>query len=558
MSYTDDRDEIAELFGATPRPRKGYSDDLDSAPTREPAPKDSPPAKQEPPAAKKQPQGQPQARQPQPAPARKRAPSQPASSPEGGSKTSPEPSAKKTQPATPTRSDSPAPDDPADPISVRVPVKLRPPSNVSPHPLDEVKAASTEEPKPAQAKPSEPVVEDEEILVYNDLDLPDFSESDFVAFDEGTKPASLPPKGKPSRLFRKSQEKAAPKAPSDTPVAKEGAAPTPEPKAAPPSPSETPPSRPEPAREKPTAAAPPAPARKSPPSSREGSSIAGNLASAAASVSSVSTSEPLPQPQPTKQTGAEGDSSPERTPPTGDNFLLDTNGLVKIYDGRTVVNGVDINVRPGEIVGLLGPNGAGKTTSFYMIVGLVPPNGGQVLFNNADVTHMPMYQRARLGMGYLPQEESIFRKLTVEQNIMAVMETLKISRKEKVERCNELLERFSITHIRDNVALTCSGGEKRRLTIARSLVTEPSLIMLDEPFSGVDPIAVNEIQGIVSELRESGLAILITDHNARQTLELVDRAYLIYEGKVLREGSRDFLINDPVSRELYLGDRFTM
>jgi lipopolysaccharide export system ATP-binding protein len=171
---------------------------------------------------------------------------------------------------------------------------------------------------------------------------------------------------------------------------------------------------------------------------------------------------------------------------------------------------------------------------------------------------MPMYKRARLGMGYLPQEESIFRKLTVEENLMAVLETLDLSRKDRLARCQDLLERFSITHIRKNVALTCSGGEKRRLTIARSLVTTPSLLMLDEPFSGVDPIAVNEIQNIVEDLRKSGLAILITDHNARQTLELVDRAYLIYEGRVLREGTRDFLINDPVSRELYLGDRFTM
>ena len=238
--------------------------------------------------------------------------------------------------------------------------------------------------------------------------------------------------------------------------------------------------------------------------------------------------------------------------------LLKTNGLVKIYDGRTVVNGVEINVRPGEIVGLLGPNGAGKTTSFYMIVGLVPPNGGTVEFDNQDVTELPMYQRARLGMGYLPQEESIFRKLTVQENIMAVMETLDLSKKERKSRTEELLERFSITHIRNNLALTCSGGEKRRLTIARSLVTDPTLLMLDEPFSGVDPIAVNEIQSIVEDLRKSGLAILITDHNARQTLELVDRAYLIYEGKVLREGHRDFLINDPVSRKLYLGDGFTM
>jgi len=239
-------------------------------------------------------------------------------------------------------------------------------------------------------------------------------------------------------------------------------------------------------------------------------------------------------------------------------LLLDSRDLVKIYDGRTVVNQVSINVKSGEIVGLLGPNGAGKTTSFYMIVGLVPENGGKVFFNGTDVTSEPMYVRARLGMGYLPQEESIFRKLTVEENILAVLETLKISKKERKERCEELLERFSITHIRNNLALTCSGGEKRRLTIARSLVTNPSLLMLDEPFSGVDPIAVNEIQNIVQELRQSGLAILITDHNARQTLELVDRAYLIFEGKVLREGARDFLVNDPVSRELYLGDRFTM
>jgi len=239
-------------------------------------------------------------------------------------------------------------------------------------------------------------------------------------------------------------------------------------------------------------------------------------------------------------------------------LLLDSRNLVKIYDGRTVVNEVSINVRPGEIVGLLGPNGAGKTTSFYMIVGLVPANGGQVFFNGKDVTSQPMYIRARQGMGYLPQEESIFRKLTVEQNIMAVMETLKIPKRERKERCEELLERFSITHIRNNLALTCSGGEKRRVTIARSLVTKPSLLMLDEPFSGVDPIAVNEIQRIVQELRDSGLAILITDHNARQTLELVDRAYLIFEGRVLREGSQEFLVNDPVSRELYLGDSFTM
>ncbi len=239
-------------------------------------------------------------------------------------------------------------------------------------------------------------------------------------------------------------------------------------------------------------------------------------------------------------------------------MLLRTDGLKKIYDGRAVVNGVDINVREGEIVGLLGPNGAGKTTSFYMIVGLVQPDGGHVVFDGENMTHMPMYKRARLGMGYLPQEESIFRKLTVEDNIMAVMETQPISKEEKREKCHGLMERFGIARLAKNHAITLSGGEKRRLTIARSLVTEPKLLMLDEPFSGVDPIAVSEIQEIIAGLREAGLAILITDHNVRETLSIVDRAYLIFEGKVEREGTRDFLVNDPLSRELYLGDRFSM
>lgn len=238
--------------------------------------------------------------------------------------------------------------------------------------------------------------------------------------------------------------------------------------------------------------------------------------------------------------------------------LLETKELVKVYDGRPVVRGVDIHVKPGEIVGLLGPNGAGKTTTFYMIVGLVPPDGGEVTFNGTPVTREPMYRRARLGMGYLPQEESIFRKLTVEENLLAVLETQPLNRKERKERCEELLEQFGISKIAKNRALTLSGGEKRRLTIARSLVTNPSLLMLDEPFSGVDPKAVSDVQEIVLDLRKSGLAILITDHNVRETLDIVDRAYLIYEGKVESEGSSEFLINDPITRELYLGDRFSM
>ncbi|MGA1540001.1 MAG: LPS export ABC transporter ATP-binding protein [Chthoniobacterales bacterium] len=241
-----------------------------------------------------------------------------------------------------------------------------------------------------------------------------------------------------------------------------------------------------------------------------------------------------------------------------DQPLLRTDKLVKIYGGRAVVNGVDINVKRGEIVGLLGPNGAGKTTSFYMIGGLVRPNSGRVFFEGKDVTRMPMYKRARAGMGYLPQEESIFRKLTVEQNIMAILETTPLSKAERKSRCEELLHQFGIEHIAKNEALTLSGGEKRRLTIARSLVTSPSLLMLDEPFSGVDPIAVFDVQQIVTNLRESGLAILITDHNVRETLSIVDRAYLIFEGRVESEGSKDFLLNDPVSRKLYLGESFQM
>ena len=238
--------------------------------------------------------------------------------------------------------------------------------------------------------------------------------------------------------------------------------------------------------------------------------------------------------------------------------VLVTRDLVKIYGGRAVVNGINVNVKAGEIVGLLGPNGAGKTTTFYMIVGLVRPNSGSVLFCDQDVTTYPMYRRARLGMGYLPQEESIFRKMTVEQNIMAILETLPLSKYERRQRCDQLLHQFGIEKIAKNTALTLSGGEKRRLTIARSLVTSPSLLMLDEPFSGVDPIAVYDVQQIVVNLRKSGLAILITDHNVRETLSIVDRAYLIYEGRVESEGSKDFLINDPISRQLYLGERFRM
>jgi lipopolysaccharide export system ATP-binding protein len=256
-------------------------------------------------------------------------------------------------------------------------------------------------------------------------------------------------------------------------------------------------------------------------------------------------------------------SSPSREPapakPNQDeDVLIRTRSLVKQYGGRRVVNGVDIEVKAGEVVGLLGPNGAGKTTTFYMIVGLVAPDGGHVFLGPEEVTTMPMYRRARRGIGYLPQEESIFRKLTVEENLLAILETLPLTPAERNRRMEDLLIDFGIEHVRKSVALTLSGGEKRRVTIARALVTEPSTLLLDEPFSGVDPMAVYDIQQIILTLREKGIGILITDHNVRETLSVVDRAYLIYEGRVESQGTSEFLINDPVARDLYLGPRFSM
>jgi len=238
--------------------------------------------------------------------------------------------------------------------------------------------------------------------------------------------------------------------------------------------------------------------------------------------------------------------------------LIDAKGLAKVYHGKRVVDDVSIHVAPGEIVGLLGPNGAGKTTSFYMIVGLVKPTEGEVFFNGKNVTARPMYRRAQMGIGYLSQEPSIFRKLTVKQNVMAILETLKISRAEREKRLFDLLSGLDLTDLADQPAYTLSGGERRRLEITRALVTNPSILMLDEPFSGVDPLAVADVQKIVLELRDRGLGILITDHNVRETLSIVDRAYLLFEGRVLREGKSDFLINDKVSRELYLGTEFRM
>lgn len=237
-------------------------------------------------------------------------------------------------------------------------------------------------------------------------------------------------------------------------------------------------------------------------------------------------------------------------------FLLEVNGLVKSYSKRTVVKGVHMNVRPGEVVGLLGPNGAGKSTSFNMVVGLVRPDSGDIAFKGHSVAKLPMYERARLGMGYLAQDPSIFRRLTVEENISAILETLNLSRSERNKRLQSLLEELNLSHLAGQKASTLSGGERRRLEITRALVTSPDLLMLDEPFSGVDPISVHEVQTIITELRDRGLAILITDHNVRETLAVVDRAYLISQGEILCEGSADYLINNEQARKVYLGPRF--
>ena len=234
------------------------------------------------------------------------------------------------------------------------------------------------------------------------------------------------------------------------------------------------------------------------------------------------------------------------------------NELVKIYNGRKVVDGVSFQISKGEIVGLLGPNGAGKTTSFYMSVGFVQPDEGKVFIDNQDVTISPMYKRARLGIGYLAQEASIFRKLTVAENVEAVLETMNISRKEITERRDSLLIELQIMRVANQKGYTLSGGERRRCEIARALATNPDFILLDEPFAGVDPIAVKDIQNVIQSLRERGLGILITDHNVRETLKITNRAYIMYSGKILISGTAEDLINDPETRRIYLGEDFTL
>jgi len=238
--------------------------------------------------------------------------------------------------------------------------------------------------------------------------------------------------------------------------------------------------------------------------------------------------------------------------------LLESKDLTKAYGDRTVVNGVGLEVKRGEIVGLLGPNGAGKTTTFYMIVGIISPDKGKITFDNQDITRLSIHNRARCGISYLAQENSAFKKLTVEENIMAILETLPFSRVERKRRLQSLLEELNIAHLAKNRAYTLSGGERRRLEITRALVTNPSFILLDEPFSGIDPIVVAEAQEIIKDLKNKGLGVLLTDHNVRETLAITDRAYLIAEGKILVSGSASDLLNDPQTRQMYLGEKFQM
>jgi len=238
--------------------------------------------------------------------------------------------------------------------------------------------------------------------------------------------------------------------------------------------------------------------------------------------------------------------------------ILTAKGLVKAYGKRTVVQDVSIEVNQGEIVGLLGPNGAGKTTTFYMTVGFIRPNEGKVYLNNREITHLPMYQRARLGIGYLPQEPSVFRKLSVEDNIKAVLEMTTLSREAQRDRLESLIQEFRLDKVRKNRGDTVSGGERRRTEIARALATSPSFILLDEPFAGIDPIAVEDIQYIVAKLKTKNIGILITDHNVQETLSITDRAYLMFEGKILRSGTAEELAQDEVVRKVYLGKNFEL
>ncbi len=237
---------------------------------------------------------------------------------------------------------------------------------------------------------------------------------------------------------------------------------------------------------------------------------------------------------------------------------MEVQDLTKIYKHRRVVNGVSLKIKQGEAVGLLGPNGAGKTTTFYMITGLVKPDEGRIILDDQNISRLPMYQRARLGIGYLPQEHSSFRKLTVEENIMASLQTLDLSAAERKERLHSLLQELNIARLAKNKAYTLSGGEQRRLEVTRALVTDPAFLLLDEPFSGVDPIAVADIQAIIAQLKDRGIGIIITDHRVRETFEITDRAYIIYNGDILVSGQPQELVDHPKAREIFLGEKFTL
>jgi len=237
---------------------------------------------------------------------------------------------------------------------------------------------------------------------------------------------------------------------------------------------------------------------------------------------------------------------------------LQSNDLIKTYGSKNVVNGVSVEVNQGEIVGLLGPNGAGKTTNFYMIVGLVKPDGGTVFLDGKNITKLPMYKRAQLGVGYLPQEASVFRDLSVEDNVMAILEMTKLSKKEQKEKLESLLEEFGLNRVRKSMGKVLSGGERRRVEIARALATDPKFILLDEPFAGVDPIAVEDIQAIVAKLKTRNIGVLITDHNVQETLSITDRAYLLFEGKLLKQGTAEDLAGDELVRKVYLGKNFVL
>ena len=239
-------------------------------------------------------------------------------------------------------------------------------------------------------------------------------------------------------------------------------------------------------------------------------------------------------------------------------MIIETKNLVKVYGQRRVVDEVSLTVEQGSVVGLLGPNGAGKTTTFYMVVGITKPDSGTVLLDGHDIGQMPMYQRARLGISYLPQEASIFRKMTVEENLLSILETTPLSQEEQLNKMNELIDEFRIEHIRKSVGTALSGGERRRVEIARSLVTDPAFILLDEPFAGIDPIAVADLQDMIAHLAQRGIDILITDHNVRETLSIVDKAYILASGKVLLHGDSASIANDPVAKKYYLGENFKM